>query len=88
MYVTYSRQDSICLGYYIFVDTKLCAEEIHSHVFVYTFKVNITSLFCGLYCHILERIHIKQYIYTILNGKQLPLFFGVHMQQKMYQDPT
>ena len=42
-YVTYSREDSICLGYYIFVDTKLCAQEMHSHVFVYTFKVNRTS---------------------------------------------
>ena len=44
-YVCYIISDRLNMFgiYYIFVDTKLCTEEMHSHVFVYTFKVNITS---------------------------------------------
>ena len=48
-YVCYIISDRLNMFgiYYIFVDTKLCTEEMHSHVFVYTFKVNITS--CVVY---------------------------------------
>ena len=41
-YVCYIISDRLNMfGIYIFVDTKLCTEEMH-HVFVYTFKDNIT----------------------------------------------
>ena len=68
--------------YYIFVDTKLCTEEMHSHVFVYTFKVNITFI-CGLYCYILDRIHSKQYFmqFKIENNY---LYFVGYMQHFLY----
>ena len=47
--------------YFIFVDTKLCTEEMHSHVYVQS-QYNVM---CGLYCYILDRIHTKQYFYVI-----------------------
>ena len=43
MYVTYISDTQYVRDIIIFVDTKLWADEMHSHVFVYTFRVNITS---------------------------------------------
>ena len=51
--------------YYIFVDTKLCTEEMHSHVFVYIYVQRQYNIICGLYCYILDRIHTKQYFNAI-----------------------